>query len=488
MADCLEAGFRLDRYEIVGMLRREATGIEYEATEVGGGETVVIREFMLDGLMTRAGGPAVSPVSGGVRAVTDAGLEHFLTLHETLRSIRHSAVPEVRECLRAFGTGYAVMGVTPGESLSALLETSTTLAQEELAGVLFPVVDGLERLHGANVLHRAIIPDSIVVRPDGSPVLCGFGGAQVAAGGARQTFGRRPPGLTPHLVAGYAALEQYSGGGRQGAWTDIYSLGAVAYRCVAGSAPPDAPGRAAHDDMVPAVRIAGKSYDPRLLRGIDAALAVRAGDRPNSVAAWRAALRGTAPASSPRTQPPSRVAARQFRPPESAIVKPAFGQRERAPASDAAEMAAKRWGGVVPALALTALVALVTWLDTAVLRSGNDVRAADGVLGPVAQVTGWSGRSSGSGYEWVDGHGEELRRRVVAGSCRQRFPRGTAGPAAAIQYGRSTAKCFWRIVSQEAKRDGGCAGVGECCLDGIAGTCGPPVLPGAARWTVRWRQ
>jgi hypothetical protein len=98
---------------------------------------------------------------------------------------------------------------------------------------------------------------------------------------------------------GFAPFEQYAGKGeRQGPWTDIYGLGATAYRAAVGRAPADAMDRSeallrtSRDIFVGAAEIEPVGYSPALLRAIDHALAFRVEDRPATVADWRAELEG----------------------------------------------------------------------------------------------------------------------------------------------------------------------------------------------------
>ena len=388
MADHLQSGYRFTDFEIRRVLRRDSVGVEYEAFCTRAGRPVSIKEYFPEGLADRLDSGAVVARSEADASRFDAGLARFFAQHRTLGSIDHPVIVNVRECLSVHGTGYAVMDLPEGKTLEARLENGVPLTRAELASVFGPMLDGLQAAHQAGLLHREINPENIVIRPGAPPVLLRFGAPPPAASGPRQAFSPRAPSFFGLLTPGYAALEQYSHRGQEGPWTDIYALGAVMYRCVTGIAPIDALDRAVHDDLVPAARAARGSYDRPTLLGIDAALALRAAERPCSLAAWRRRLPavGSTARSAPATG--SRFGARPLqRPrqaPQPAARSAATVQRSAASAGPTiAQARAAREPGrsravhpgpnrALPALAATLLIALLTWLDTGVLRSSGD--------------------------------------------------------------------------------------------------------------------
>jgi len=130
------------------------------------------------------------------------------------------------------------------------------------------------------VMHRDIKPANIFIRADGSPVLLDFGAA-------RQALVSHSRSMTSLATAHYAAFEQYSTHGKQGAWTDIYGLAATLYHAATGEKPQDAPDRILEDTLEPLAERAAGQYSENVLKAIDAGLAVRPEDRPQSIKEWR---------------------------------------------------------------------------------------------------------------------------------------------------------------------------------------------------------
>ena len=200
------------------------------------------------------------------------------------------------------------MDYVEGESLSAYLKRKGTLSEDELKGILDPLLSALEMVHRSDFLHRDIKPGNIILRAkDGSPVLLDFGAARQAMGAKSRSK------VTSIVTPGYAPIEQYSTRAAQGAWTDIYALGGVCYRALTGESPFDATDRMRNDPLVPvAERCAGKA-SPEFLAAIDRALSVDAPDRPRSIAVWRESLAGKsgqeASPSKPRKNLPFKLVA-----------------------------------------------------------------------------------------------------------------------------------------------------------------------------------
>ena len=295
--NALPQGHRLQEYELVRVLGFGGFGMTYLGFDHNLDKAVAIKEYLPSDIATRTGDNSVAPQASQFRDDFEWGLDRFLDEARTLARFDHRHIIKVHRYFQAHGTAYIVMEYAEGETLSEFLKRRGTLKEEELKAILHPILDGLEVVHGADFLHRDIKPANIIIRDeDDSPVLLDFGAA-------RQAIGTRSRSITSIITPGYAPIEQYSSGGNQGPWTDIYALGAVCYQALTGQVPNDATERTRRDPLLPASeRYAGQA-STGFLSAIDRALQVNEEDRPQNIAEWRAALGTGSSVSIPPRKP-----------------------------------------------------------------------------------------------------------------------------------------------------------------------------------------
>ena len=280
----LPQGYRLEEYELLRVLGFGGFGMTYLGFDHHLDKGVAIKEYLPSDIATRTRDHSVVPQASDFQEDFEWGLDRFLDEARTLARFQHPNIVQVYRFFEAHGTGYIVMEYVEGETLSAYLERKVTLTESELKSILYPILDGLEVVHGANFLHRDIKPGNIIIRhEDDSPVLLDFGAA-------RQAMGARSRSVASMLTPGYAPIERYSSQGDQGPWTDIYALGVVCYRALTGQMVHEAMDRMRDDPLIPlSEQYAGRA-NRAFLSAIDHALSVYENERPQSVSAWRAEL------------------------------------------------------------------------------------------------------------------------------------------------------------------------------------------------------
>ena len=283
----LQSDYKLHWYEIKEILGQGGFGITYLAHDTNLDEDVAIKEFLPIELAMRESDFSIHPLSDGHKDNYEWGLDRFIKEARTLTKFKHPSIVRVRSVFKENNTAYMVMEYEHGESLQELLTRRKTLEEVELIKIIIPLLAGLETVHETGFIHRDIKPANIFIRQDDSPLLLDFGSA-------RQALGEETKTLTSLVSAGYAPFEQYySKSDEQGAYTDIYGLGATLYRAVTGIGPMDAVDRSrsilqtSKDTIVTATEIAKGKYSERFLAAIDHALMFKSEDRPQTVAEWR---------------------------------------------------------------------------------------------------------------------------------------------------------------------------------------------------------
>ena len=290
----LPPGTRFEEYRLDVVLGAGGFGITYRAYDENLDKVVAIKEYLPD-FATRTGASTVVPKSSTDAQDYHWGLTRFLDEARTLARFDHPHMNKVHRFFEANGTAYMVLEYIHGETLANRLSREPRLPEEALQRLLDEVLSGLAVIHEARYVHRDIKPGNLMLREeDGSAVLLDFGAA-------RQAVGQRSQRLTTILTPGYAPIEQYDGKvDRVGAWTDIYALGMVAYRCISGTGDGDltdavARKLAQHDDnagLASAVEAGRGRYSPKLLAAIDWAIEVDEESRPQGVSEWSESLAG----------------------------------------------------------------------------------------------------------------------------------------------------------------------------------------------------
>jgi serine/threonine-protein kinase len=124
---------------------------------------------------------------------------------------------------------FLVMELVDGPSLAAVLAAGP-LGAAQAMDVVAQVASGLQAAHATALVHRDIKPANLLLAADGQVKITDFGIAHVAGSVPVTRTGTvmgTPAYLAPERVSGASATPA----------SDLYSLGVVAYECLAGAQP-----------------------------------------------------------------------------------------------------------------------------------------------------------------------------------------------------------------------------------------------------------
>jgi serine/threonine protein kinase len=282
----LPDGLEIGGYRIVKKIASGGFSIVYLAYD-GDGNAVAIKEYLPSALALRQPGELAPVIPKANLPIFRIGLKCFFEEGRALARIVHPNVVRVLNFFRANDTVYMVMAYESGHSLqeyaARLVAKGSRAGEPFIRQVFNGVCAGLREVHANKLLHLDLKPANIYLRTDGSPMLLDFGAA-------RQTIQTDAPTLAPMYTPGFAAPELYTKGSALGPWTDIYSIGASMFACMAGAPPQPADQRRTADTMDRQFAQLDGAYTPGLVAMVKACLALDPLARPQSVFAVQKAL------------------------------------------------------------------------------------------------------------------------------------------------------------------------------------------------------
>ena len=300
--NALPEDYMLDDFKIIKVLGAGGFGIAYLAKDTYLNQQCVIKEYMPKEFAYRDSySGAIHSTSSSSAENYEWGLKEFLNEARTIAKFNHPNIVQVSRFFRENNTAYIVMPYFEGDSLDELLKLAPNerATEEELRNIVIPLLEGLQIVHAQHIFHRDIKPSNIYICDNGNtPILIDFGAA-------RFSLGSHSRSITTIVTPGYSPHEQYHQHGKQGAWTDIYSMAAVMYHLIDGKMPIESPARVGDDDpLIPASTIGKGKYSSHLLKAIDHALEFNVNDRPQSVEEWLLEINGiTLPPQKPPRKP-----------------------------------------------------------------------------------------------------------------------------------------------------------------------------------------
>ena len=200
------------RYEILGLVGTGGMGAVYRARDTELDELVALK--MLHGELVDD--PAM--------------LLRFRQEVKLARRVTHKNVARTFDIGEHAGAKFLTMELVEGESLRSFIASRGALSPGEAVPILREVCAAIAAAHAADVVHRDLKPDNVLLGKDGRVVVTDFGIARALAHGGRATKTLGGVVGTPE----YMAPEQVEGASDVDGRADIYALGAMMYELFTG--------------------------------------------------------------------------------------------------------------------------------------------------------------------------------------------------------------------------------------------------------------
>ena len=200
------------RYEILDEVGRGGMAIVFRARQVDLDRTVALKELSA----FHASDPALA--------------ERFLRESRLAGSLSHPNIVTVHEYFEHDGTPYIAMEYIERGSLRPYVGR---LSLAQVVGVVEGMLAGLAHAEAKGIVHRDIKPENVMVTEEGRVKIADFGIAKAGSGMTGQFLTATGTTIgTPAYMAPEQAL-----GKDVGPWTDLYSLGVMAYEMLVGRLP-----------------------------------------------------------------------------------------------------------------------------------------------------------------------------------------------------------------------------------------------------------
>jgi class 3 adenylate cyclase/predicted Ser/Thr protein kinase len=198
-------------YKPLGRLGEGASGVVYQAEQNATGQTVAVK--------------VLSPALGE----DPVARQRFSDEAARLKQLQLAGLVRILDERLDHQPPFFVMERVEGQPVDAAL---TGASPQRVATVFKEICLVLDRAHAAGLIHCDLKPGNILLRADGAPVLLDFGIAVLQG----QPESSRLSSSSVLGTPAYLAPEIISGGERTPA-TDLYSLGVLLFKVLAGREP-----------------------------------------------------------------------------------------------------------------------------------------------------------------------------------------------------------------------------------------------------------
>lgn len=273
----LPPGAKLLEYLILNPIGQGGFGTTYRCRDVLLNKDFAIKEYTPHFLVDRQNNGFLKPKNAGFASIFNEGRESFLLEARSLAKFSHQNIVPVTRFFEANNTAYFVMEYQEGGSLRQLMrDKHGQFTESEIRALIAPLCSAIAELHAAHIIHRDVKPDNIIMGKGGTPTIIDFGAAV-------SIIGLNKDMLEIISTPGYAPPEQITPGAPQGAWVDIYALGATLYELISGICLPPSQERMAGKPYSKAINAGRGQYSTQLLEIVDLCIDLDYRRRPQSI-------------------------------------------------------------------------------------------------------------------------------------------------------------------------------------------------------------
>ena len=259
---------------------------------------VAIKEYFPSGVVIRDQGQhTVNVFAGKDEQSFLLGRDRFFReAQKVARFDNNPGVVSVKNCFLDNGTAYIIMEYISGINLGTYAaQRGGKLGFQETLQLLKTPIQTLEELHRYSTYHRDISPENLMLSKTGTVKLIDFGSA-MESDSEKKT-------RVLMVRSGYSPVEMYSSTGKDGPYSDVYSMAATIYKLITGVTPPAATERLNADSLVRPTMLGVKEISQEQEAALMKGMAVQLNDRYQTMAEFFHDLYGYGINDAPLSKP-----------------------------------------------------------------------------------------------------------------------------------------------------------------------------------------
>ncbi|MFR5619681.1 MAG: serine/threonine protein kinase [Clostridium sp.] len=229
-----------ERYRVIGCIGVGGFGITYLCEDLLLQRNVAVKEYFPSEWAEREADALEVKNSRYLNAFLYGKKSFLKEAKITAKFIHAQNIVTIYDVFSANDTVYLVMEYLQGDSVGRRMKKRQyePYSERKAVEIILSVMKALCTIHENYVVHGDISPGNLICTKEGTVVLIDFGAAKYMTD-------KQPVLQAAFLKKNYAAPEQYRTAKEgipkdEGAWTDIYAMGATFYYLLTGHVPTDA--------------------------------------------------------------------------------------------------------------------------------------------------------------------------------------------------------------------------------------------------------